>query len=458
MPHLLGKIDLPHALFERYRTATDPAEIFFSFSYRANHLPDEMPLELFALCKFSHGAQKDLDYAAFITENKLQAQAISELCESSSFSEIVDSLALTVVHFSEALPLETVDIPKPWGKEIWYTGIEKRGVCTIHGMPLPWLSAIYPGLFSAKPTHFPNSPSDDPILLKILAPSEEEVLGDLYFELHTEKIEVYVITHIDANAWPTGVAKMRYGFDQKKLAAFGTREAFTSAYLAAVDEYKSVRDTIDQTLSSRRVTEGFSQDDILPTDTTIAWQNQLPDALTVKEEALREKMEAFTGTREVVVGDVIEVERLTPHSLQHGIRAIEFQSPHYERFILSFAQKVMTQGHWDTQSAMTLARFDPIIVNPMRTLDASKGTRLEIAADFDSFQVQRLTFAPGAVHRLQNTSYSMVIGLIGETVLQSKPVAPEQGFFLAPEIKTVILSNQSEGESQVLIALPKPPE
>ena len=290
----------------------------------------------------------------------------------------------------------------------------------------------------------------------MLAPSGEEVLGDLYFELHTEKIEVYVITHIDTTAWSTGVAKMRYGFNQKKLAAFENREQFTTAYLAAVNEYKSVRDKIDQTLASRRAAEGFTQDDVLPTDIALAWQHQLPDTLTLKEKTLREKMESFTGTREVVVGDVIEVERLTPHSLQHGIRAIEFQSPHYERFILSFAQKVLTQSHWDTQSAMTLARFDPITSKPMRTLDASVGTRVEIAADFDSFQVQRLTFAPGAVHDVQNTSYSLVIGLVGETVLQSKTVTPEQAFFLTPEIKTVSLSNHSDRESKILIALPKP--
>ena len=456
MPHVLGKIDQPHKLFERHRIAADPAEIFFSFSYQAHYLSEEMPLELFALCKFSCGAQGEPGYAASITASKQQAQEISELCESSSFSEIVDSLALAVVHFSEALPLETVDIPKPWGKEIWYTGIEKRGVCKILGMPLPWLSAIYPGLFSAEPTKLPNLSSDDPILLKILAPSGEEVLGDLYFELHTEKIEVYVITHIDATAWPTGVAKMRYGFNQKKIAAFENREQFTTAYLAAVNEYKSVRDTIDQTLASRRAAEGFTQEDVLPTDIALAWQNQLPDTLTLKEKALREKMEAFTGTREVVVGDVIEVERLTPHSLQHGIRAIEFQSPHYERFILSFAQKVLTQSHWDTQSAMMLARLDPIASKPMRTLDASEGARVEIAADFDSFQVQRLTFAPGAAHSIQNKSYSLVIGLVGETVLQSKTVTPEQAFFLTPEIKTVALSNHSDRESKVLIALPKP--
>ena len=148
-----------------------PLKYFFLSVTRRTIYLKKMPLELFALCKFSRGAQGEPGYAAFITASEQQAQEISELCESSSFSEIVDSLALAVVHFSEALPLETVDIPKPWGKEIWYTGIEKRGVCKILGMPLPWLSAIYPGLFSAEPTKLPNPSSDDPILLKILAPS-----------------------------------------------------------------------------------------------------------------------------------------------------------------------------------------------------------------------------------------------------------------------------------------------
>ena len=35
--------------------------------------------------------------------------------------------------------LETVSIQKPWGQEVWYSGIEQRGVSTVKSVPLPWL-------------------------------------------------------------------------------------------------------------------------------------------------------------------------------------------------------------------------------------------------------------------------------------------------------------------------------
>ncbi|MBT6892720.1 MAG: hypothetical protein HOA25_14560, partial [Gammaproteobacteria bacterium] len=44
---------------------------------------------------------------------------------------------------SRPLELETVSIPKPWGREIWYSGIEQRGVSTVKGVPLPWLLSVF---------------------------------------------------------------------------------------------------------------------------------------------------------------------------------------------------------------------------------------------------------------------------------------------------------------------------
>ena len=40
------------------------------------------------------------------------------------------------------------------------------------------------------------------ILLKVLDPHPEPVRGDLYFEVHEHKREVYVVTAVDRNAWP----------------------------------------------------------------------------------------------------------------------------------------------------------------------------------------------------------------------------------------------------------------
>ncbi|MDK1022726.1 MAG: hypothetical protein QGD92_00670 [Gammaproteobacteria bacterium] len=61
------------------------------------------------------------------------------------------------------LTLETVVIPKPWGREIWYTGSEARGVSTIQGLPLPWVTSLYK-------SRLVGEADADPVLLKILDP------------------------------------------------------------------------------------------------------------------------------------------------------------------------------------------------------------------------------------------------------------------------------------------------
>jgi hypothetical protein len=44
--------------------------------------------------------------------------------------------------------LASLSIPKPWGQEIWYTGVEERGVCCFEiqdrQTPIPWLQAAIP--------------------------------------------------------------------------------------------------------------------------------------------------------------------------------------------------------------------------------------------------------------------------------------------------------------------------
>jgi hypothetical protein len=163
-------------------------------------------------------------------------------------------------------------------------------------------------------------------LLKILDPSSTPVLGDLYFELHEEKREVYVVTHIDREAWPDGVGYIRYGFAPERVGQFANEAEFRSAYLAAVQAYESVRRALDS------LPEGAEPD----------------RELLALEPVLREGMNSFTGLRALRVGDVVEVPLLVPHALLHGVRTVEFQTPTYERKILSFAQKVLTQDHWDT--------------------------------------------------------------------------------------------------------------
>ena len=174
--------------------------------------------------------------AVLVTDQQLTA--VSDVEAGSLFVQWQASTAAVVCRPGQPLLLEPLSIPKPWGQEIWFTGIEARGVCHfVDGAcrtPIPRLQAAVPDATL-------GSPGTPPVLLKILDPSAEPVTGDLYFELHDEKREVYVVTHVDSEAWPDGVGAIRYGFDPARVAAAGGPAAFRAAYLAAVQDYERIR-------------------------------------------------------------------------------------------------------------------------------------------------------------------------------------------------------------------------
>lgn len=285
------------------------------------------------------------------------------------------------------LRLRPIFIPKPWGQEIWYTGIEQRGVSEVgdgqYWLPLSWLLA-------ALPSHYGKAP---PVLLKILDPLPDEVFGDLYFELHQEKREVYVVTSIDRTAWPDGVGAIRYGFNPAIRAEFDNDQAFRSAYLKAVAAYRTVRVSIDRRLDACRAEQGLAAEAPVPATQLRSWLATLPAELLEQEHRLRRDMEKFTQLRPLQVGDVVQVPLLTPHSLQHGVRTIEFQTPVYERLILSFGQKVLTQQHWDTEQAAALMRLDTPPDALLPELRSGNGWREQEIVDFPDFEARRLRFS-----------------------------------------------------------------
>ena len=143
----------------------------------------------------------------------------------------------------QPIALSPLAIPKPWGQEIWYTGVEARGVCRFGARdrqtPIPWLQA-------AVPEDELGGAGEALVLLKILDPVAEPVVGDLYFELHEEKREVYVVTNIDEAAWPDGTGYIRMGFAEDKLKEYaGDVAAFRASYRQAVQDYEVVRREID---------------------------------------------------------------------------------------------------------------------------------------------------------------------------------------------------------------------
>ena len=290
--------------------------------------------------------------------------------------------------------LTPVHIPKPWGQEIWFTGIEARGECGVHTrqgiLPLSQYLALAPRrLAGAAPL----------VLLKILDPRPDPVLGDLYFEVHRDKQEVYVVSHVDPAAWPDGAGRIRFGMNPELRAAYDDDGAFRQDYLAAVQAYERVRRDIDAGIEVAPETE----------------------------RELRAGMERFTTLRHLQVGDVVVVPTWLPHALQHGVRVVEFQTPTYERYIISFAQKVLTQDHWD--SALAVERMT--LEAPPAPDFARIAPAVERIVSFDDFKVWRVTLAPGERFELPgHPAYILCMPVQGSLRIGALALAAEQAAFV----------------------------
>ncbi len=330
------------------------------------------------------------------------------------------------------LLLQTEMVTKPWGREIWYTGAERRGVCHFASgevrVPIPWLQAVLP----AEAAGVPGEPL---LLLKILEPRAEPVLGDLYFELHETKREVYVVTHIDRQAWPDGVGCIRYGFDPQQIARYPDREQFRLDYLAAVTAYEAERRSID----------------------ALAGQGLAPESASLdRERQLREQMDRFTALRPLRVGDVVQIPLLLPHALQHGVRVVEFQTASYERKILSFAQQVVTQDHWDTPAAVARMRLLPPDGVPSVSIGSAAGVSAEQIADFPDFEVQRLSIQPGISWRPDAcSSYRILMVLDGSLEVAGASYVADQAMLLPRGWRGLLAAPQGAPPLVFLLARPR---
>jgi hypothetical protein len=350
------------------------------------------------------------------------------------------------------LRLDPVFIAKPWGQEIWYTGVEQRGVCGFRAseagsVPLPWLLETL--------SHWLTGDRRELVLLKILDPLADEVWGDLYFELHQEKREVYVVSHVDTGAWPDGVGAIRFGFDSQRLAAYGSDEEFKIAFRASVAVYEAIRREVDQALDERRVQSGVAMDAPVAPEQIQRWQQQLPSGLLEQERHLRQQMEAFSSLRPLRVGDVVKVPCYTPHALQHGVRTVEFQTPVYERKILSFAQKVLTQDHWDTEEAVALMALEPEPDQPFSNCYQRDGVVIETIVDFADFEVQRWRLEPDCSHDLSVAgSYALVMVVEGEVIVGECLLQPEQACLIPGLMGSARLQQSGALVATVLVAYP----
>lgn len=350
----------------------------------------------------------------------------------------------------EPLQLEPVCIPKPWGEEVWFTGIEQRGVSRVRpqygqSVPLPWLLAAAPGYCLGEQAGQP------PVLLKILAPWPEAGLGELYLELHEEKREVYIITGVDEIAWPDGVGAIRFGIDPDKRRAFADDDALRQAFVAAAARYEDHRREVDAWLDQRRREAGLAEADPAPLDWSRAQQACMPSGWQTREADLRQTLNAFIRLLPLRVGDVLAVPTHLPHSLQHGVRAVEFQTPVYERKILAFNQKVLTQAHWDSAEGAALMRLDAPLPEPLPLLpEPAVGARREQVVRFAGFGVDRLSLQTGSRLEKPAGQYRLLMGLSGRLQVEQQALQAEQAWFL-PAAASLSLSAVQGIESTVFL-------
>ena len=407
--------------------------IHFQYVHRQDYLPGSPDLLLDVLL-----LADDDDPACLVTTNDIMEHLGGDTENSAAaFFRVAETLSLKPVSLTKPMRLEPVIIPKPWGRELWYSGIESRGVSTVEGLPLAWLTDIFGAELGC---------AGSPVLLKILDPHPDSDFGDLYFEMHEQKVEVYIVTHLDSHAWPDDVGRIRYGFNQSLLADYDSREAFLTDYVAAVRRYQHLRDQIDDQLARLRAASGQDPESPVQPDTHRAWMGEVATDLREQEATLREAMYKFTALRTLKAGDVITVSPFFPHSLQHGVRVVEFQTPHYERYILSFTQRVLTQDHWDTEQVLNHALTDDPPPSQVRPL----GPGRELIADFEAFTVVRYRLEQGQRLPLELRRYALVMSLTGHVSVDDVHLEPESALLLPPGVFS--LGNNGREQATLLLA------
>lgn len=447
----------PESLLERALAAVPPSGdrlLIVDFNLEQYWLDAPATLALVAVYRVSRDAAGAVAIAAAVLEPApFDRHFLPALQSGASLEAAAGRFDVPLFDLNGAAPLQPVHIPKPWGQEIWYTGIERRGVARVGtataSVPLPWLLAIAPRRIVGG--------AREPILLKILDPLPEAVFGDLYFEMHQQKQEVYVVTAIDARAWPDGRGAIRFGFDAELRARYGDDRRFLDDYLAAVRAYRAARQAIDRQLDERRARGGIALDAPLPAATLQQWLAELPAAVRQRELELRQAMERFTGMQPLRLGDVVKVPCLVPHSLQHGVRTVEFQTPVYERLILSFAQKVLTQADWDTEAAAALLRMDPPPPEPFAVTGRGAGWVEERIVEFGDFEVRRATLEPGAALPLAcGGTYALLVAVGAGLELASMPLPGDAAVLLPASWRGGDAVNRGAAPAYLLRAVPTP--
>lgn len=129
-------------------------------------------------------------------------------------------------------------------------------------------------------------------------------------------------------------------------------------------------------------------------------------------------MDSFAGYLDLEVADVIQVPTLVPHALQNGVTVVEFQTPTYERYILSFAQKVLTQDHWDTEKAIDIMQLVVPKKTNLQIIKNEKNFKEEVVCKFNEFQSSRITLEANKTIKLPTIgTYRILFHLSGNLII-----------------------------------------
>jgi hypothetical protein len=150
------------------------------------------------------------------------------------------------------------------------------------------------------------------------------------------------------------------------------------------------------------------------------------------------------------------VPLLTPHSLQHGVRTVEFQTPVYERKILSFAQEVLTQSHWDTKDAVAQMHLQAAEPEKFETLRSGDGVFIERIVDFSDFEVRRVQVSAGAQLDLGPMEpYGVIMVVEGNLALAGQCFGPEKALILPRRWAGKLASDDATKPVLFLLAIPR---
>jgi hypothetical protein len=346
-----------------------------------------------------------------VAEHSMNAVRVA-VYESNGEIPLGDAFLEFDVPLRRPLRLVPVSVPKPWGQEIWHSGVEKRGTSRVElltpgglsvQVPLPYVELA---LEIAQPER-----RSALVLLKELDPFDVPYYGELYTEIHLQKSEIYLVTALGPNCCPGGRGFVKLG-TQASPGNATSLETLSSTLRA----FESVRKQVDAQLAAggfdfaAQVASGA----IGPKSLHDAKLRLVPAELLEQEKQAYSAVSRLFRLHEIGVGDIVRVPTHLPHALQPGVRVIEFQTPHYERMILSSNQKVMTQEAWDIDSGIPLIAADDggAADAAITKADSQTGEHVARIVAFDGLDVLEIRLA----HRLESTALaaaSQTICIIG---------------------------------------------